>query len=48
MFKFAVSNLLKLCTRHKRQHNVCWESLLEIRLDAEGVRCVDEDASVLW
>lgn len=47
VFKFAGTQLRELGTGNEREDDVGRESLLEIRLDAEGMCSVDEDARVL-
>lgn len=47
MLELASSQLLELCTRHKRKDNVRGKPLLEEGLHAQGVCCVDQNACVL-
>ena len=47
MLKLAGSSLNNFGTRDERQDDICRESLLEVRLDAEGVGSVDEDTGML-
>lgn len=47
MFELACTDLRELGTSDERKDDVCGESLLEVRLDAEGVCCVNQDTRVL-
>ena len=47
MLKIAGAQLGELGTGNERKNHVCRKSLLEIRLDAKRVCCVDQDACML-
>lgn len=47
MLELASAQLRKLGASNEGKNDVCRESLLKVRLDAEGVCCVDQDACVL-
>ena len=47
MFKLAGTELGKLCSGYQRQDDVGGESFFYGGFDAEGMRCINEDAGVL-
>lgn len=47
MFELAWSGLSYFSPRDERENDICGESLLQIRLNAETMGCVDKDTGML-
>ena len=47
MFEFAGPSLDNFGARDKRENDIRWKSLLQVRLNAEGMGGVDKDAGML-